>query len=192
MTIKQKQCLLAYLGYYTGTIDGIWGRLSMEATKAFQAVYSLDADGIFGLATEKKILSVIATGELPQTPTQPAQSGEGADWWKNIRHFTRAEFACPCGRCGGFPVEPDRNLVELADDVREHFGAPAIPSSGVRCQAHNDELKGSVPNSYHVRGKALDFCIRGKSADTVLSYVKTLPVHYAYSIDGSYIHMDVK
>ncbi|MGM9548963.1 MAG: peptidoglycan-binding protein [Faecousia sp.] len=25
MTVKQKQCLLAYLGYDTGGVDGIWG-----------------------------------------------------------------------------------------------------------------------------------------------------------------------
>ena len=25
MTIEQKQCLLRYLGYYAGIIDGIWG-----------------------------------------------------------------------------------------------------------------------------------------------------------------------
>lgn len=27
MTTKQKQALLAYLGYYDGTLDGIWGEL---------------------------------------------------------------------------------------------------------------------------------------------------------------------
>ena len=35
MTNKQKQCLLCYLGYYVGSIDGVWGTLSKTATKAF-------------------------------------------------------------------------------------------------------------------------------------------------------------
>ena len=26
MTLKQKQALLAYLGYYDGPLDGLWGR----------------------------------------------------------------------------------------------------------------------------------------------------------------------
>ena len=69
-------------------------------------------------------------------------------------------------------MEPDELLVRLADKVREHFGAPATVSSGVRCQAHNDELPGSVPNSYHVRGKAMDFCIRGWGAARTLALVR--------------------
>lgn len=31
MTAKQKQCLLTYLGYDTGGVDGIWGTKSMTA-----------------------------------------------------------------------------------------------------------------------------------------------------------------
>ena len=41
MTDKQKQHLLGYLGYYSGQVDGIWGRLSGEATRAFQAGYGV-------------------------------------------------------------------------------------------------------------------------------------------------------
>ena len=37
MTDTQKQCLLKYLGYYDGAVDGIFGRASTGATKAFQA-----------------------------------------------------------------------------------------------------------------------------------------------------------
>lgn len=190
MTLKQKQALLAYLGCYDGPLDGLWGENSQRATIDFQRAYmeQTDVDGIFGAATEKRILEVIATGEEPIDDKMSAT----ADWWKDIRYFTRAEFRCPCGKCGGFPVEPDENLVRLADKVREHFGAPATVSSGVRCQAHNDELPGSAKNSYHLRGKAMDFCVRGISGAELLAYVKTLPVHYAYQINGSdFVHMDV-
>ena len=191
MTAKQMQHLLGYLGFYAGIPDGIWGRLSREATKEFQAGYGLEEDGVFGPATEKRILEVIATGEQPakQAKTAP-ETGGGEDWWKGIRYFTRAEFRCLCGRCGGFPAEPAEKLVRLADQVREHFGAPALPSSGVRCPEHNKEV-GGVWNSFHLAGKALDFRVQGRSAAEVLAFVKTLPVHYAYAIDGSYVHMDV-
>ena len=181
MTLTQKQCLLRYLDYYRGDIDGIWGRQSRQATIDFQRAYMDSADGNFNCATEARILEVITAGETPKD-----------NWWQDIRYFQRAEFRCPCGRCGGFPVEPDEALVKLADRVRAHFDAPATVSSGVRCQAHNDELPNSAPNSYHIRGKAMDFCIQGVPGTKLLAYVKTLPVHYAYQINGSdFVHMDV-
>lgn len=197
MTLKQKQTLLAYLGFYDGPLDGVWGEKSQRATIDFQRAYMepTDVDGIFGADTEKRILEVIATGEKPVDKI--AEKGVIVDtapgaFWKDIRYFTRTEFRCPCGKCGGFPVEPDENLVRLADKVRAHFGAPATVSSGVRCQAHNDELPGSAKNSYHLRGKAVDFCVRGVPGATLLTYVKTLPIHYAYQIDNSdFVHMDV-
>ena len=190
MKAKQKQSLLAYLGCYDGPLDGLWGEKSQRATIDFQRAYmeQEDVDGIFGTATEKRILEVVASGEKPVDDKMSAT----ADWWKDIRYFRRDEFRCPCPRCGGFPVEPDETLVRLADQVREHFGAPIIVSSGVRCQAHNDELDGSVKNSYHLRGKAMDFCVLGVTGAKLLAYVKTLPVHYAYQINRSdFVHMDV-
>lgn len=48
MTIKQRQCLLAYLGYYNGRLDGIWGDKSQRTTIDFQNAYMDSADGIFG------------------------------------------------------------------------------------------------------------------------------------------------
>lgn len=195
MTLKQKQSLLAYLGYYDGQLDGLWGDKSQKATIDFQRAYmeQKEVDGIFEAATEKRILEVVASGEMPtQQPQATPETGEAAGWWKDIRYFRRTEFRCPCGKCGGFPVEPDENIVRLLDKVREHFGAPAIVSSGVRCQAHNDGLPGSAKNSYHLRGKAVDFCVRGISGAKLLAYVKQLPVHYVYQInDSDFVHMDV-
>lgn len=67
-----------------------------------------------------------------------------------------------------------------------------IPSSTVRCAAHNAELKGSVPNSRHLSGKAMDYCIQGWSSAKTLALVQQQPdVRYAYAIDDSFVHMDV-
>ena len=191
MHSAQKQCLLRYLRYYSGAIDGIWGEGSQRATIDFQRAYMdpTEVDGIFGEATEKRILEVIATGEKPKETILP----EMADWWREIKHFTRDEpyISCPCGKCGGFPVEPSESLMRLADQVREHFGAPMIPTSTVRCQAHNDSLKGSAKNSFHVKGRAMDFVIRGRAAAEVVAYVQTLDVHYTYAINANAVHMDV-
>ena len=157
MTLKQKQALLAYLDYYDGPLDGLWGEKSQRATIDFQRAYmeATEVDGIFGAETEKRILEVVATGEEPkQESVQIDTAAPG--WWKDIRYFTRAEFRCPCGRCGGFPVEPDEKLVRTVDAIRAKLGKPITINSGVRCQAHNDELPGSAKNSYHLKGMAAD------------------------------------
>lgn len=196
MTNKQKQCLLAYLGYYNGQIDDIWGEKSKEATENFQRAYGLKVDGVYGDGTHARVLEVIATGETPAVDTTPeTASGQPPDtgtWWDDIKYFRRSDpyIGCPCGKCGGFPVEPSEKLMLLADRVREHFGAPMVPTSTVRCQAHNAAV-GGVANSRHLLGKAMDFYIKGLPASTVLAWVKTQGVRYAYAIDGSTVHMDV-
>lgn len=197
MTDKQKQHLLAYLGYYVGTVDGVLGSGSREAIKAFQRDFfqmESKVDGICGTETEKALTHAIAYGMPAKKVENFPNKEKTGTFWDDIKYFTRGEpgIACPCGRCSGFPVEPSEKLMRLADKVREHFGAPMTPSSTVRCQAHNDELPGSAPNSYHVKGKAMDFSVRGFSAGTILAYVQSQGVHYAYAINGSYVHMDVE
>lgn len=195
MTTLQVQHLLAYLGYDPGPLDGDLGAKTKAAVYDFQKDFTgLQADGLPGAETQKALRHAVAYGmperDKPSTSGTPPDSGMGT-FWDGVKYFRREEFRCPCSRCGGFPTEPEERLVLLADQVREHFGAPMTISSGVRCQAHNDELMGSAPNSYHVKGKAIDFAVRGYTAARVLAYVNTLPVHYAYAIDGSYVHMDV-
>ena len=60
MTIMQIQCLLTYLGYSPGTIDGADGRNTQAAIRAFQADYGLTVDGIPGAATQKMLIGAIA------------------------------------------------------------------------------------------------------------------------------------
>lgn len=191
MTTLQIQSLLTYLGYDPGDVDGIPGRNTRQAVLSFQAAEGLETDGSPGPLTQAALLDAVESGRFRVDDAKTIDGSTGT-WWDSIRYFTREEFRCPCPRCGGFPVEPDETLVRLADRVREHFEAPANVSSGVRCQAHNDELSGSAKNSYHLRGKAMDFCVRGVSGAKLLAYVKTQQVHYAYQISGSdYVHMDV-
>lgn len=165
MTLKQKQSLLAYLGYYDGPLDGLWGEKSQRATIDFQRAYMAqeDVDGIFGAATEKRILEVIATGEKPVVTTNSTTNSTTnatttpADWWKDIRYFTRSEFKCKCGGrfCNGYPVEIDMNMVKIADKIREKIGKPITINSGLRCKTHNANV-GGVSNSQHLYGSAAD------------------------------------
>lgn len=181
MTIRQKQLLLAYLGYYSGSIDGLWGKASTEATRAFQQDFMDRPDGIFGPATEAAIRQTIAQGE------QTRETG----FWQRIRWFSREEFACPCGSCGGFPAEPEEILVRVADRIRQNFGSPVTVSSGVRCKSRNSAV-GGVSNSRHLTGKAMDFCVKGQTARTVLAFVQQQPeIRYSYAIDENFVHMDI-
>ena len=174
MTLEQKQCLLRYLGYYTGAIDGVWGEGSQLATIDFQRAYMAqeDVDGIFGAATEKRILEVITTGEKPIDDKMSAN----ADWWKDIRYFTRSEFKCKCGGrfCNGYPVEIDMNMVKIADEIRNRIGKPIQINSGIRCKTHNANV-GGVSNSQHLYGNAADLgCPSGCTPEQMASIAEEI------------------
>lgn len=193
MTVKQKQCLLCYLGYYNGKIDGIWGALSAAATAAFQKDNELEADGIFGSLTEETILRVVATGGAPEDDDGGDDEKIAVTWWDSIEFFKRDEFKCKCGGiyCKGFPAEPNEKLVRTADRVRKHFNAVATVSSGVRCEQHNLNVGGTL-GSRHKLGKAMDFCVKGVTSAQLMAYVKQQPeIRYAYAIDADFVHMDV-
>ena len=194
MDTRQIQALLVYLGYDPGEVDGLPGKNTRRAVLAFQAQEGLAQDGSPGPLTQAALLESVANGRFRAEDARTPEETTGT-FWDEIRYFKREEkgIACPCGRCGGFPVGPTERLMRLAGRVREAAGAPMCPSSTVRCQAHNDELSGSVPNSRHLSGKAMDFCIRGWGADRTLALVRQQPeVRYAYAIDNRYVHMDVE
>ena len=116
-------------------------------------------DGIPGAATQKMLIGAIAGTavkvEKPEDSTEP----KTGTFWDDIRYFTRKEFRCPCGRCGGFPVEPQESMVRAVDEIRHRLGIPISivdgGGSGVRCAAHNAEV-GGVANSQHLFGLAAD------------------------------------
>lgn len=155
MTTKQKQALLAYLGYYGGDIDGIWGQQSQQATIHFQREFMDSPDGIFGAATEKRILEVVASGEEPKQETHSGT--ETGAFWDEIQYFSREEFRCKCGGkyCNGFPAEPGEEIVRIADEIRRRAGVALNVNSGLRCKTHNAKV-GGVSNSFHLTGQAVD------------------------------------
>lgn len=186
-----------------GKVDGIKGNVDLDvmyrdlvsdiavwAGKQTDNYVTVDGDTV-ATVTAKTGADVSALKVVPGQTVKMVKP-DVFDWSK-IKHFDREEFRCKCGgkHCDGYPAEPEPKLVKLCEQVREHFNAPFIISSGVRCVVHNANV-GGVTNSRHKRGKAVDFRIRGKTAAEVLAYVKTLPVRYCYDIDGTYVHMDVE
>lgn len=196
MTIKQVQQLLDYLGYDPGAVDGLDGRLTQAAVRRFQGAEGLTVDGIAGEQTQIRLKDAVWQDRFAKDNTVPS-SGQPPDktgtFWDSIKYFTRDEpyIACPCGRCGGFPVEPAEKLMRLADAVREAAGKPMVPTSTVRCDAHNAEV-GGVTTSRHRLGHAMDFVIPGMTANQILTIVrKQKNVVYCYAINERAVHMDI-
>ena len=192
MNVKDRQCLLTFLrrqngeSYYTGSVDGICGKLTRQAIQMFQEDFGgLNVTGEADSDTEKALRHAVAYG-MPQRKSDRS-------FWEEITFFTRGEFACKCGGkyCSGYPAEPQETLVRLADRVRKHFGKPAHVVSGLRCRTHNANC-GGVEASQHMYGEAVDLRVEGISADTLLAYVQQQPeVRYAYKINGTNVHFDI-
>lgn len=177
MTAKQKQCLLTYLGYDTGGVDGLWGDKSRQATEDFQRDFGgISVDGICGDKTEKALKHAVAYGiekksdstdctedytNVQNNNTDDSTNNNTGTFWDEIKYFTREEFRCQCNGkyCNGFPVEPEEKMVRTVDEIRRRLGIPigivTSGGSGVRCPTHNAEV-GGVYNSEHLYGRAAD------------------------------------
>lgn len=197
MTLQQIQCLLQYLGYYTITVDGIWGPGSEQATRDFQKAEGLEVDGIPGKLTQAALLDAVAKGRFKEADTtQPDGGDTGTEplWWNDIRYFVRAEFRCKCGGkyCKGYPHEPDERMVRIADQLRKNLGVPITIVSGLRCKTWNS-IQDGVSNSQHMYGEAADIYARGVSQSRVEAELDKIGgVRYHYAIKGSNnVHFDV-
>ena len=191
MTIKQRQCLLAYLGYYNGGLDGIWGEKSQRATICFQRDFcGISVDGICGEQTEKALKHAVAYGiekkydstdcTSDYTNVQNNNTGNSTDSntgtvWDEIKYFKKQEFACKCGKyCNGYPVDIDMNMVKIADQIRDRIGKPVPVNSGIRCKTHNANV-GGVSNSQHICGNAADLgCPTGCTPSQMASIAEEL------------------
>ena len=195
MTIMQIQCLLAYLGYSPGAIDGASGRNTQAAIRAFQADYGLAVDGIAGAATQKMLIGAIAGTAVKVGKPESSTAPETGTFWDGIRYFTRAEFRCPCGRCGGFPVEPQESMVRTVDEIRHRLGVPISivdgGGSGVRCAAHNAEV-GGVANSQHLYGLAADLHSAASPAEMKAAAEEVLGHTGGIGLYGWGIHVDTR
>ena len=197
MTIRQRQHLLAYLGYYVGNIDGDWGTLSKTACTAFQKDFGgIAVDGYGGTETDKALKHSVCYGMPAQKVEEVVEEkteGTGT-FWDEIEYFTRDEFKCKCGGkyCNGYPAEPDERMVRIADQLRKNLGVPITIVSGLRCKTWN-AIQCGVVNSQHVYGEAADIYAKGVSQSRVEAELDKIGgVRYHYPIKGSSnVHFDV-
>lgn len=76
-------------------------------------------------------------------------------------HFRWREEAA-CRHCGRVPsLAAVQNTARWLENIREHFGGkPIIISSWCRCPYWNKRV-GGASRSYHMRGWAVDFNVKG-------------------------------
>ena len=191
MTVKQKQNLLAYLGYYVGDIDGVWGTLSKTAMEAFKADFKgFDTPNIPDDAPEKALKHAVAYDLFKSEPVKD----ETGTFWDEIEYFTRDEFKCKCGGkyCKGYPHEPDERIVRIVNQLRKNLGVPITIVSGLRCRTWN-AIQGGHSQSQHMYGEAADIYAKGVSQSRVEAELDKIGgVRYHYAITGSSnVHFDV-
>ena len=203
MTMTRLQMNLKFLGLYQGPIDGIKGIQTINAIKKFQETNNLKVDGIAGQQTIDKVREIITNIQTKIGVTADGVAGLktidayfrncNKETWEDIKHFKKSEFTCKCG-CGLNNIQLE--VVKIADEVREHFGNPAIVTSGTRCPKHNAEV-GGVANSRHLKGKAIDMYVQNISWYDLLEYLRELEqkgkIRYCYHINNSdCCHFDIK
>ena len=153
MTDTQQQCLLKYLGYYEGKVDGISGKMTEAAVEAFRKDNGMPNHGD---ELEEVLIGAVFHGKFKGSVVPET------DFWSTVKHFGRHEFACKCGKCGGYPVEPAESLIRVLDDIREAVGLPMYVTSGIRCKQHNANV-GGASSSRHMNGDAADIMCPDKT-----------------------------
>ena len=195
MTTKQRQHLLAFLGYYVGNVDGEWGALSKTACTAFQKDFGgIKVDGFGGTETDKALCHSVAYGMPAKKIDKSEKEDITGTFWDEIEYFTRDEFKCKCGGkyCKGYPHEPDERMVRIVNKLRKNLGVPITIVSGLRCRTWN-AIQGGVSNSQHMYGEAADIYAEGVSQSRVEAELDKIGgVRYHYAIKGSSnVHFDV-
>lgn len=186
LEIKDRQLYLNKLGMYEGKIDGVEGEKTRDAYLKLQKKYFVrksDCDGLYGEDTDKLLLNARRVQ-------------------KRCKNFKLEEFKCECnGRyCTGYPSYLNRDLLDNLQELRDKYNAPMTITSGMRCRWYNDSLVGSIPNSKHTKGKAIDFYgtmtnSKSKRQAAIKEWYKKKNANYAYSDTpnmGTSVHVDVK
>lgn len=163
---KKRQEIFIFLGL---------GEVTPENIKRFQKMAfnnKKEHDGIAGRKTDTALLH-----------------------WYNVKkytkNFTPQEFKCECGEryCSGYPDYMKVETLQNIQAIRDHWGRPVTITCGLRCPTYNSKLGGSIQNSKHLSGRAVDFYQKGvtdilANRKKSIKWIKVLPNHtYTYG-DG--------
>lgn len=179
LSVRKQQEYLKALGFYTGAIDGIVGKLTKKAYKDLQETYFIrnrDIDGKYGKNTDMLLRNAYNV-------------------FMNCKNFKLTEFKCKCnGYCTGYPALLDFDLLKNLQSLRDKFGKITI-TSGLRCKKHNAKLFGSSSTSRHLSGRAVDLkcdvSVYESGRQLIMDFWRSLPQQrYTYcSLNGKNLNM---
>jgi len=223
MKTKLIQLLLAALseksgnpGLSPGAVDGIWGAKTQAAVDAFWVAFGTPG----GLSSDEATINAIShaicyglsddggTGDN-QTPTADNPSPLGSylqsDGYYHIpksesiqlsKHFNSSEFRCGLGRpCNCTETIINPKLVDLLQDIRDHFGRPLTITSAYRCPDYNRSAGGAT-GSRHTKGDAADITVNQTTPRSVARYAEEKGINgiglYETGADGYFVHVDTR
>jgi len=180
--------------YFKDLKLGAYNKANIKKLQAKYMWRSSDADGIYGQNTDNLLRTL---------------------WnvWKYTKNFDAKEFRCECGGryCCGFPSYMKPNLLKNIQAIRDHWGKPITVTCGMRDRTLNSRTGGSITNSRHLTGQAVDFYQVGvtdilANRKKAIKWIKRLPNHNytygnginsnGYSVYAPYmgnaLHTDVK
>lgn len=150
------------------TVKEYLAELGYASVKSFQlaVMYPKYVDGKYGQQTENALISAINVK-------------------RNTKNFSVKEFRCECGGkyCCGYPSTLKVEMLRNIQAIRDHYGRPITVTCGLRDKTYNSKLGGSIQNSLHLTGRAVDFYQQGVT-DTLanrkrsIKWIKTLPNHH--------------
>lgn len=150
------------------TVKEYLAELGYASVKSFQlaVMYPKYVDGKYGQQTENALISAINVK-------------------RNTKNFSVKEFRCECGGkyCCGYPSTLKVEMLRNIQAIRDHYGRPITVTCGLRDKTYNSKLGGSIQNSLHLSGRAVDFYQQGVT-DTLanrkrsIKWIKTLPNHH--------------
>lgn len=103
-------------------------------------------------------------------------------------NFNVREFACPCGKCEKTLV--DDGLVDILQQIRDHYNKPLTITSGYRCTEHNARIGGAA-GSRHTLGQAADFCVSDISPAEIARYAESIGV-LGIGLYEQFVHLDTR
>jgi len=103
-------------------------------------------------------------------------------------YFDYHEFDSPDVQGSGQLM--DKELLEILDEVREHYGKPIHITSGYRTESHNAKV-GGKPNSSHLKGLACDVACTNSRDRFHLIRLFTEYGITRIGIANNFIHIDI-
>ncbi|WP_133965479.1 YcbK family protein [Eubacterium limosum] len=144
-------------------------------------------------AVEQTLKAPPAEPEIPAGATEEPKAPEPEEREPLMAspHFAMEEYRCDCtGYCDGWPCAMRPELLEKIEALRCSYERPIIITSGVRCEARNEEV-GGVSWSFHKRGCAADLYCPGIGVGDLAQTAKELGLNVLPYYGSGYIHVEI-